>query len=277
VSVYANWVPREQIITTNLWSSELSKLVANAFLAQRVSSINSITALCETTDADIDEISRAIGSDPRVGPKFLKASVGYGGSCFQKDILNLVYICESFGLTEVANYWHQVVLMNEYQKRRFSHKIVKSMFNTITGKKIAIFGFAFKKDTGDTRETASAYVSRDLLDERANLAVYDPKVTREQMFEEFNYTLNVNPSTVAGLEQLIETAPSAMSAATGADAIAVMTEWDEFAQLDYTKIYEVMRKPAFIFDGRNILPHDKLRAIGFEVYAIGKPVPHKSF
>lgn len=176
VSVYANWVPRAQIITTNLWSSELSKLVANAFLAQRVSSINSITALCEETDADIDEISRAIGSDPRIGSKFLKASVGYGGSCFQKDILNLVYICESFGLKECSDYWHQVVLMNDYQKRRFAHKIVRSMFNTVTGKRIAIFGFAFKKDTGDTRETAAAFVMKDLLDERAELAVYDPQV-----------------------------------------------------------------------------------------------------
>jgi len=177
VDVYANWVPREQILTTNLWSSELSKLVANAYLAQRVSSINSITALCEETDADIEEISRAIGSDPRIGNKFLKASVGYGGSCFQKDILNLVYICESFGLKEVAEYWHQVVLMNDYQKRRFAHKIVHAMFNTITGKKLAIFGFAFKKDTGDTRESSAAYVMRDLLDENAILAVYDPKVS----------------------------------------------------------------------------------------------------
>lgn len=175
-SVYANWVPRERIITTNLWSSELSKLVANAFLAQRVSSINSITALCEQTDADVDEISRAIGSDNRIGNKFLKASVGFGGSCFQKDILNLVYICETFGLPEVAEYWNQVIKMNDYQKRRFAHKMVSRMFNTVTGKKIAIFGFAFKKDTGDTRETASAFVMRDLLEERALLNVYDPKV-----------------------------------------------------------------------------------------------------
>lgn len=271
VSVYANWVPREQIITTNLWSSELSKLVANAYLAQRVSSINSITALCEETDADIDEISRAIGSDPRIGPKFLKASVGYGGSCFQKDILNLVYICESFGLKEVADYWHQVVLMNDYQKRRFAHKIVKAMFNTITGKKIAIFGFAFKKDTGDTRESASAYVMKDLLDERANLSVYDPQVTREQMFTEFDYTLGVNESSVNGLNGLITTAESALEAAEGAHAIALLTEWDEFAALDYQKVYDIMSKPAFIFDGRNILPHKELREIGFEVYAIGKP------
>lgn len=272
VSVYANWVPRAQIITTNLWSSELSKLVANAYLAQRVSSINSITALCEQTDADIDEISKAIGSDPRIGPKFLKASVGYGGSCFQKDILNLVYICESFGLKEVAEYWHQVVLMNDYQKRRFAHNIVKNMFNTITGKKLAILGFAFKKDTGDTRETAAVYVMKDLLDERANLSVYDPQVTRHQMFEEFSYTVNVTETTVPGLDKMITTASSALEAATGAHAICVLTEWDEFTTLDYKHIYEVMSKPAFIFDGRNILNHNELRQIGFDVYAIGKPV-----
>jgi len=277
VSVYANWVPRQQIITTNLWSSELSKLVANAFLAQRVSSINSITALCEETDADIDEIARAIGSDPRIGNKFLKASVGYGGSCFQKDILNLVYICETFGLKEVSEYWHQVVLMNDYQKRRFAHKIVKNMFNTITGKKIAIFGFAFKKDTGDTRETAAVYVMKDLLSEGANLAVYDPKVTRDQMFVEFQYTVGVDTTTVPTVQTQITTAASAVEAATGAHAIAVLTEWDEFTTLDYQHLFEVMSKPAFIFDGRNILPHAALRAIGFEVYAIGKPAMASRF
>lgn len=271
VSVYANWVPTAQIITTNLWSSELAKLVANAFLAQRVSSINSISALCEETDADIDEIARAIGTDHRIGNKFLKASVGYGGSCFQKDILNLVYICETFGLKEVADYWFQVVAMNDYQKRRFAFKIVRSMFNTVTGKKIAIFGFAFKKDTGDTRETAAAFVMKDLLEERANLAVYDPQVNREQMFEEFNYTLNVNATTFPGLESLITTCSSAMDAVKDAHAIAVMTEWDEFTTYDYKKIYDSMSKPAFIFDGRNVLPHAELREIGFEVYAIGKP------
>jgi len=273
VSVYANWVPASQILTTNLWSSELSKLVANAMLAQRVSSINSITALCEETDADVDEIARAIGSDPRIGNKFLKASVGYGGSCFQKDILNLVYICESFGLREVANYWHQVVLMNDYQKRRFAHKIVRCMFNTITGKKIAIFGFAFKKDTGDTRESAAVYVMKDLLDERAQLSVYDPKVTREQMFLEFEYSCNLTSATYSGFDKAIITAESALEAATGAHAIALMTEWDEFTTLDYRQVYAVMSKPAFIFDGRNILPHDELREIGFEVHAIGKPSP----
>lgn len=273
VDVYANWVPREQIITTNLWSSELSKLVANAFLAQRISSINSITALCESTDADVDEISRAIGSDPRIGPKFLKSSVGFGGSCFQKDILNLVYICESFGLKECADYWHQVVLMNEYQKNRFSRRIVSSMFNTVTGKKIAIFGFAFKKDTGDVRESPSAFVMRDLLDERAVLSVYDPKVQRQDMMLEFDYTLQVNSNTLPGFESMVTTCSTAFEAATGAHAIAILTEWDEFVNLDYKTIYDSMAKPAFVFDGRNILDHQKLRDIGFEVYAIGKPAP----
>lgn len=277
VDVYANWVPRAQILTTNLWSSELSKLVANAYLAQRVSSINSITALCEETDADIDEISRAIGSDPRIGNKFLKASVGYGGSCFQKDILNLVYICESFGLKEVADYWHQVVLMNDYQKRRFAHKIVHAMFNTITGKKIAIFGFAFKKDTGDTRESSAAYVMKDLLEENAILSVYDPKVTREQMFIEFDYGLGVNTQKYPNLHNSIITSNSAIEAATGAHAIAILTEWDEFTTYDYEKIYEVMSKPAFLFDGRNIVDHAALRRIGFEVYAIGKPTVVSKF
>ena len=273
VSVYANWVPRAQIITTNLWSSELSKLVANAILAQRVSSINSITALCEQTDADIDEISRAIGTDPRIGNKFLKASVGFGGSCFQKDILNLVYICETFGLPEVSHYWHQVVLMNDYQKKRFAMKMVRSMFNTVTSKKIAILGFAFKKDTGDTRETAAAFVMKDLLEEGAKLSVYDPQVTREVMFEEFAYTLNVKKETYPQLHDSITTCPNVIDAVTGAHAIAIMTEWDEFKTLDYSKIFSVMSKPAFIFDGRNILPHAELRKIGFEVYAIGKPQP----
>ena len=274
VSVYANWVPAAQIITTNLWSSELSKLVANAFLAQRVSSINSISALCESTGADVSEISRAIGSDPRIGPKFLQSSVGFGGSCFQKDILNLVYLCESYGLSECAEYWHQVIKMNEYQKSRFTKKMVERMFNTATGKKIAVLGFAFKKDTGDTRETASAFVCRDLLAERAKIHVYDPQVKREQMMLEFDYTLNVNTTTEPDLEKLITTSSSAYDACDGAHAIAVLTEWDEFKTLDYQRIYEKMSKPAFIFDGRNIVDQAALRKIGFEVYAIGKPWPH---
>eukprot|EP00617_Octactis_speculum_P025235 CAMPEP_0185749922 /NCGR_PEP_ID=MMETSP1174-20130828/8623_1 /TAXON_ID=35687 /ORGANISM="Dictyocha speculum, Strain CCMP1381" /LENGTH=498 /DNA_ID=CAMNT_0028426231 /DNA_START=25 /DNA_END=1521 /DNA_ORIENTATION=+ len=270
-SVYAHWVAKERILTTNVWSSEVSKLVANAFLAQRVSSINSISALCEATDADVTEVSRALAFDDRIGSKFLNSSVGFGGSCFQKDILNLVYIAETLGLPEVSEYWNQVVLMNEYQKRRFSKMIVGRMFNTVTSKKIAAFGFAFKKDTGDTRESASAFVCRDLLDERAVVHVYDPEVTRDVMLNEMDYTLKVNAATYDGLDNHLITAANAYDAATGAHAIAILTEWDEFKSLDYTRIYETMVKPAFIFDGRNILDHSALREIGFEVYCIGKP------
>merc|ERR1719324_1536335 len=275
VDIYAHWVPRERILTTNLWSSELSKLVANAMLAQRVSSVNSISALCEATGADISEISRACGTDPRIGPKFLQASVGFGGSCFQKDILNLVYLCESYGLRECAEYWNWVVQMNEYQKSRFSLNMVRSMFNTVTGKKIAIFGFAFKKDTGDTRETAAAFIARDLVEEQARVHVYDPQVSRESMFAEFKYTLNLSEETKPGLGELVVTSPDAYSAAQGAHAIAIATEWDEFKTLDYKKIYDSMAKPAFVFDGRNIVDAAALREIGFTVYSIGKPVGMK--
>lgn len=270
VDVYANWVPTERIITTNLWSSELSKLVANAFLAQRISSINSISALCEKTNADVSEVAKAIGSDPRIGSKFLQSSVGFGGSCFQKDILNLVYLCESFNLPEVAEYWQQVVTMNEYQKTRFATNMIKKMFNTVTGKRICVFGFAFKKDTGDTRETASGTIIKIMLEEAAKCAVYDPKTTREDMLLEFKYTHGIEPETTKNLEQLIATETDPYAAAKGAHAICIMTEWDEFKTYDYEKIYADMVKPAFIFDGRNILDHEKLRKIGFEVYAIGK-------
>jgi UDPglucose 6-dehydrogenase len=274
-SVYARWIPRAQILTTNLWSSELSKLVANAFLAQRVSSINSISALCEATGADVTEISRAVGMDDRIGRRFLQSSVGFGGSCFQKDILNLVYLCETYGLHECAEYWHQVVKMNDFQKKRFSEKIVSSMFNTITGKKIAILGYAFKKDTGDVRETPSMFVVRDLLEEQAKIHIYDPQVTREEMWGEMNYTCHINHDNTPGLDDAITTSTDAYSACDGAHAVCTLTEWDEFKTLDYQKIYEKMAKPAFIFDGRHILDHAALRKIGFEVHAIGKPDPNK--
>lgn len=273
-SVYANWIPRERVLTTNLWSSECSKLVANAFLAQRVSSINSISALCESTGADVSEISRAVGMDARIGKRFLQASVGFGGSCFQKDILNLVYLCESYGLTECAEYWNQVVKMNDYQKKRFSEKMVAKMFNTVTGKKIAILGYAFKKDTGDVRETPSMFVVRDLYAEGANIHVYDPQVGREEMWSEMKYTCGISPDTDPRLDKAITTSPDAYSACEGSHSIAVLTEWDEFKTLDYERIYKNMSKPAFIFDGRNILDHEKLREIGFEVHAIGKPDPN---
>merc|ERR1712238_118741 len=275
VKVYANWIPREQILTTNLWSSELSKLVANAFLAQRVSSINSISALCEATGANVSEISRAVGMDSRIGNRFLQSSVGFGGSCFQKDILNLVYLCETFGLDECASYWNQVILMNNYQKKRFSEKMVGKMFNTVTGKKIAVLGYAFKKDTGDVRETPSMFVVNDLFAEGAKIHVYDPEVKREDMWNEMDYTLSMNKSNTPGLEDAITTSPDAYSACDGAHSIAILTEWDEFKSLDYERIYKSMAKPAFIFDGRNILDYDALRKIGFEVHAVGKPDPSK--
>mmetsp|Transcript_17568 Transcript_17568/g.31706 ORF Transcript_17568/g.31706 Transcript_17568/m.31706 type:complete len:477 (-) Transcript_17568:351-1781(-) len=273
VSVYANWVARENILTTNLWSSELSKLVANAFLAQRVSSINSISALCEATGADVGEISRAVGMDARIGKRFLQPSVGFGGSCFQKDILNLVYLCETYGLDECASYWNQVIAMNDYQKKRFSEKMVEKMFNTVTGKKIAMLGFAFKADTGDVRETPAEFILRDLLEEDAIIHVYDPEVKREDMWVELNYTCGVNHTTNPKLETSVVTSTDVYDACDGAHAIAVLTEWDEFKTLDFERIYKSMSKPAFIFDGRNIIDAAKLRTIGFEVHSIGKPDP----
>jgi UDPglucose 6-dehydrogenase len=261
-AIYARWIPREKILATNLWSSELSKLVANAFLAQRISSINSISALCEATGADVDEVARAIGKDSRIGPKFLKASVGYGGSCFQKDILNLTYLCQHFGLPEVAAYWESVVKMNDWQKSRFSGRIVSDLFNTVSGKHIGILGFAFKKDTNDTRETAAIAVCRDLLAEGAKVHVYDPQVSEEQIRADVLGT-GTNPNLIV--------VKTALEACDGAHAVAVLTEWDEFKDLDFKRIHEGMFKPAFLFDGRNILPHAKLKEIGFRVFAIGKP------
>uniref|UniRef100_A0A7S2TFD6 UDP-glucose 6-dehydrogenase n=1 Tax=Lotharella oceanica TaxID=641309 RepID=A0A7S2TFD6_9EUKA len=269
VDVYAHWVPKDRIITTNLWSSELSKLVANAFLAQRISSINAISELCEATGADVQEVGHAIGKDQRIGKRFLNASVGFGGSCFQKDILNLVYLCESFGLKEVAEYWNQVVKINDHQKHRFARKMIQSMFNTISGKKIALFGFAFKKDTGDTRETASVYVAKHLLAERAKVSIYDPKVEEEQIVFDFNYYKALTPGKE--FKDCVKVEKDPYEAAKGAHAVAIMTEWDEFKKYDFQKMYDSMAKPAFIFDGRLILDHAKLQDIGFTVYAIGKP------
>ena len=262
VEVYARWVPRDRIITTNLWSSELSKLVANAFLAQRISSINSISALCEATGADVDEVANAIGRDSRIGPKFLKASVGFGGSCFQKDILNLVYLCEHYGLPEVAAYWDGVVKMNDWQKRRFAGKISRALFNTVADKKIAILGFAFKKDTNDTRESAAIAICRDLLTEQARVAVYDPQVSADEIRADVLGKGKDDPR--------LTVAKTAYEAAEGAHAIAVVTEWDEFKKLDYGKMLAGMHKPAFIFDGRNILDLAKLTALGFRAHGIGK-------
>lgn len=260
--IYARWIPRERILTTNLWSSELSKLVANAFLAQRISSINSISALCEATGADVEEVAHAIGTDSRIGPKFLRASVGFGGSCFQKDILNLVYLCQHFSLPEVAAYWESVVRMNDWQKNRFTRQIVQALFNTVSGKRIAVLGFAFKKDTNDTRESPAIQIVRGLLEENASIVVYDPEVPAD--------VIRRDVLGEGRTDDRLHVAASAEEAAQGAYALAVLTEWDEFRDLDFAAIYEGMHKPAFVFDGRNILPRAKLLEMGFRVFAIGK-------
>jgi len=259
VDIYAHWVPRERILTANVWSSELSKLAANAFLAQRVSSINAISALCEQTEADVTEVAHAIGTDSRIGPRFLRASVGFGGSCFKKDILNLVYLCETYGLYDVAIYWEQVIRMNEYQEERFVSRMVTAMFNTVAGKRIALFGAAFKADTSDTRESPALAVCRRLLEERANVVITDP------------YALDNARADLGQAAEKVVFEPDPYVAARGAHAIAVLTEWPQFAKLDYQAILESMVKPAFIFDGRHILDHRKLHEMGFNVYAIGKP------
>lgn len=266
VDVYANWVPKDRILTTNVWSSELSKLTANAFLAQRVSSINALSELCEKTGADVNEVARAIGMDSRIGSKFLKSSVGFGGSCFQKDILNLVYIAKSYGLNEVADYWEQVIIMNDHQKRRFAKNIIKTLYNTVSGKKIAFLGWAFKKDTNDTRESAAIYVADDLLSEQATIAVYDPKVGEEQIQFDLNYLETRSESDNKKGVQVVD---NAYEACKEAHAIAILTEWDEFKKYDWQKIYDNMLKPAFVFDGRNILDKKELEKIGFIYQGIG--------
>ena len=266
VAIYANWVPQDKILTTNVWSSELSKLTANAFLAQRVSSINALSELCEKTGADVNEVAKAIGLDSRIGPKFLKASVGFGGSCFQKDILNLVYIAKTYGLHEVADYWEQVIIMNDHQKRRFAKNIIKTLYNTVSGKKIAFLGWAFKKDTNDTRESAAIYVANDLLTEQAEISVYDPKVETTQIQLDLNYLATRSEAANA---QGVQSASDPYQACEGAHAIAVLTEWDEFKSYDWQRIYAGMLKPAFIFDGRNVLDKAALEKIGFSYQGIG--------
>ncbi len=259
VEIYANWIPRERIITSNIWSSELSKLVANAFLAQRISSINSVSAICEKTGADVTEVARAIGMDSRVGDRFLNASVGFGGSCFKKDILNLVYLCRNYDLEEVAKYWEGVVKINDYQKERFVLNMLNTMFNTLAGKKVCILGFAFKADTGDTRESPAIFIANRLAEENAELVITDPNALKNAIKD------------LDGIDGKISFEDDPYKAADGCDAIAVMTEWDVYKGLDFERIYESMTKPAFIFDGRNILDHQKLYHIGFNVFPIGKP------
>ena len=267
VAIYASWVDRDRILTTNLWSSELSKLAANAFLAQRVSSINAISELCEKTGANVDEVAKAIGMDSRIGPKFLKASVGFGGSCFQKDILNLVYIARSYNLEEVANYWDQVILMNEHQKRRFADLIIQTLYNTVSGKKVALLGWAFKKDTNDTRESAAIYVADYLMSEQAQLAVYDPKVAQARIYLDIDA---MNSRSSEENRQQLTVSSDPYEACKDAHAIAVLTEWDEFKDYDWARIKTNMKKPSFVFDGRKLLDRKKLEDLGFIYYAIGE-------
>lgn len=259
VEIYENWVPKERIITSDIWSSELSKLVSNAILAQKISSINAVSALCEKTDADITEVSKAVGMDHRIGDRFLKASIGFGGSCFKKDILNLVYLCQNYGLHEVADYWKGVVTINEYQKERFVLNMLAAMFNTLAGKKICLFGFAFKADTGDTRESPAFYIAKRLIEEKAELVITDPKALKNA------------ESDLSDFKAKISFVQDPYKAAGGCHAIAIMTEWVLYRDLDFEKIYRSMLKPAFIFDGRNIIDHQKAFEIGLNVYPIGKP------
>ena len=259
MDIYLHWVPKERLITTNLWSSELSKLVSNAFLAQRISSINTIASICEVTGADVTEVSRAIGMDSRIGSKFLNAGPGFGGSCFRKDILNLVYLCEYYQLNEVAAFWEQVVSLNDYQMERYVKRILQAMFDTLVGKKLAIFGFAFKPDTGDTRDAPAIYICKRLLEEKACLNITDP------------HALNNARKDLQGIEGGVDFIEDPYQAVEGAHGIALITEWAAYKELDYQKIFDKMEKPAFIFDGRNHLDHKALYEIGFNVYPIGKP------
>ena len=258
--IYRNWVDSEKIITTNLWSSELSKLVANAFLAQRISSINSISALCESTGANINEVAGAIGTDSRIGNKFLRSGPGFGGSCFKKDILNLVYLCRNYGLNEVADYWEQVVKINSWQQRRISSLVIRNLFGNLSHKKIAIFGFSFKANTNDTRESPSINISKDLLQEGAILDFYDPKVNERQIYKEFHDVID---------EGNILISKTALESAKGADAVLVLTDWDEFRSLDWDNIFQNMRKPAWVFDSRICLDKKFLKEIGFKVWSLG--------
>ncbi|MBI4083252.1 MAG: nucleotide sugar dehydrogenase [Candidatus Lambdaproteobacteria bacterium] len=257
-ALYRRWVPRERVLLTNVWSSELAKLAANAMLAQRVSSINALSALCEKTEADVTELSRAIGMDSRVGARFLEAGVGFGGSCFRKDILSLVYICGQYGLDEPAAYWQAVVEINDFQMGRFVRNVLDAMFNTVAGKRLAVFGFAFKPDSNDTRDSPAIHICTRLLAERAHLVISDPQA------------LDNARATLQGLAGTVAYEPDPYAAAQGAHAILLLTKWREYAGLDYRRIYAAMAKPAFFFDGRNAVNPDELHRIGFNVVPVGR-------
>ncbi len=262
--LYAHWVPAERVLRTNLWSSELSKLTANAFLAQRISSINSIAALCEATGADVQEVGRAIGTDSRIGAKFLNAGPGFGGSCFQKDILNLAYLCDYYGLHEVAAYWQQVVEINTWQQHRIARLVVNRLFGTVSGKRLAVLGFAFKANTNDTRESPAIRICQDLLNEGAFLAIHDPKVSVEQI------SLNLGQEEAQGAEGVWQRVSTPLDAARGSDAVLMLTEWPAFRQIDWVAIAAVMRHPAWVFDTRAIAEAAAVRAAGLRLWVVGK-------
>ena len=264
--IYKKWIPEEKILLTNIWSSELSKLIANAFLAQRLSSINSITALCENTGAEIHEVVKAIGHDTRIGKKFLSPSPGFGGSCFKKDILNLVYLCRNYGLDSVANYWEQVLVVNSWQKNRISNLVVQKLFGTVTSKKILLLGFAFKANTNDTRESPAIEISKNLLENGAHLSISDPKVTNKQIENELSLKeLEEDPSSKGkwNFDKDI------YKAAKNADAIIIVTEWKEYENLNWKEISSLMRKPAWVFDTRKILSKKDLKKLGINYWQVG--------
>ena len=240
VDIYSNWIPIDKIYTTNVWSSELSKLVSNAFLAQRISSINSISSICEATGADINEVSTAVGMDSRIGNKFLKSSVGFG-EVASKDILNLCYIAKSLDLHEVAEYWRQVIKINDYQKYRFAKKIISSLFSTVSDKKITLLGWAFKKDTNDSRESAAIYIADYLIDNGAKISVYDPMVSEQRMLEDLN---SLNTRSYEDNKKALSISKNPVQACKKSYAIAVITEWDEFKFYDWQQIFNDVIKPA---------------------------------
>ena len=267
-NIYKNWIPKEKILNTNIWSSELSKLTANAFLAQRVSSINAISALCETTGAEISEVVKAIGSDKRIGSKFLSPSPGFGGSCFKKDILNLVYLCRYYGLNDVANYWEQVMLMNNWQKHRISSLIIQKLFGTVSNKKILILGFSFKPDTNDTRESPAIEISKDLIENGAELLINDPAVSKMQIELELGLKEFENNNRNIGNWQFIA---DINKSADNADAIVVVTEWEDYKNLNWRKLSDLLRKPSWIFDTRGIIPISLLKELSSYYWQIGSP------
>lgn len=260
--IYENWVPKGKILRTNLWSSELSKLTANAFLAQRVSSINSIAAVCERTGADVREVAKGIGTDSRIGAHFLKSGPGFGGSCFKKDILNLVYLCRHFGLSEVADYWEQVVLINNWQQKRIAQLVVQRLFNTVAGKSIAILGFAFKADTNDTRESPAIRIALELLEEGAEIAIHDPKVGETRISQD----LGCEAGDGEGQWHI---ASNPEEACQSADACIILTEWNEYKEINWVHIASVMRRPAWLFDARAITNAEAAKKAGMKVWTVG--------